>query len=117
MDPAGSAGGLGPDTDHQGVEGDLGPVGPQVGAEGGAQGQRGVRVELAELEVPAELWRSKGTTTQERVTVNGGRLLGGAGDRTSNLPVTSQPALTPEPHAAQSRYVVFDLQIGAGGEQ
>ena len=27
--------------------------------------------------------------------------LGGAGDQTSNLPVTSQPALPPEPHAAQ----------------
>ena len=28
--------------------------------------------------------------------------LGGAGDRTSNLPVTSQPAVPPEPHAAVS---------------
>ena len=27
-------------------------------------------------------------------------LLGGAGDRTSNLPVTSQPTLPPEPHAS-----------------
>ena len=29
-------------------------------------------------------------------------LLGGAGDRTSNLLVTSPPALPPEPHAAES---------------
>ena len=28
--------------------------------------------------------------------------LGGAGDRTSDLPVTSQPALPPEPHGAHN---------------
>ena len=31
--------------------------------------------------------------------------LGGSGDQTSNLPVTSQPALPPEPHAAWEKLV------------
>ena len=55
VDPAGSAGGLGPDADPQGVEGDFGPVHLEVGAERRAQGQRGVCVELAEVEVPTRL--------------------------------------------------------------
>ena len=37
--------------------------------------------------------------------------LGGAGDRTSNLPVTSRPALPPEPHAAHLKVLVFHPNV------
>ena len=35
--------------------------------------------------------------------------LGGAGDRTSDLPVTSRPALPPEPHAARFAGQEYDV--------
>ena len=60
VDAAGAAGGLGTDAERHHVEGDLGPVHLHPGAEGGAQGEEGVRVQLSEVGVPTAIWGNEG---------------------------------------------------------